>query len=176
MEELLCDYLGLEDDPALWEAVVAEVFAGFTLPGGFAFEVGRCSHWLRPHQLRWSAAGGFAVPAGYGSGGGGYSSLGLPQFDWSVILEKTSAGWQIVRRQSRCYPLRLTLPGRSRRHSQAAIHALWRSGKESQRQFFGFRKNPDGWICAAVFPPTIPDRSLLPDVFCPLDSAPSISW
>ncbi len=35
-------------------------------------QIGACSHWLRPHQTRWSAAGGFAHPSGYGGSGEGF--------------------------------------------------------------------------------------------------------
>lgn len=45
-------------------------------------QIGACSHWFRPHQTRLTAAGGFALPAGYL--GGGFSRDGLPEFDWSV--------------------------------------------------------------------------------------------
>src|SRR5258708_3339750 len=75
--------------------ILAEVEAGPAV----LVEVGRCSHWLRPHQTRWTADGGFPHPTGYGSGRGGHSLSGLPQFDWSVVLEWSGSEWEVVPRR-----------------------------------------------------------------------------
>lgn len=55
----LKERLSADDDPVLWEQVVG---------GGSPLyaEVGGCSHWLRPHQTLWTAAGGFAWRVGFG--------------------------------------------------------------------------------------------------------------
>jgi hypothetical protein len=116
---------------------------------GILVEVGRCSHWLRPHQARWLADGGFAWPTGYGSGGGGYSRWALPQFDWSVVLGGNGTAWEVVRRRSVRTALRLAIPSRTRRHRQAAVHALWHTEREKALVFYGFRKRDDGWTCTA---------------------------
>src|SRR5215468_10060213 len=81
--------LSAEDDPALWEQVL-KVLADDASTLDIAcsplyLEIGRCSHWLRPHQTRWTAAGGFAYPIGYGDGEG-VGRVGLPRLDWRVRL------------------------------------------------------------------------------------------
>src|SRR5215471_10346251 len=80
--------LSAEDDPALWVKVLkvlADDASTVDIAGSPLYaEIGRCSHWLRPHQTRWTLAGGFAYPVGYGHGGGFRN--GLPNFDWSVTL------------------------------------------------------------------------------------------
>ena len=77
------------DNRSLWDAVVGVVLSDAeglvrlaSAPDRVFAEVGCCSRWLRPHQTRWTADGGFALPSGYG--GGGYSRWGLPELDWSV--------------------------------------------------------------------------------------------
>ena len=93
--------LSADDDPALWEQVLkvlaedASIVEPVTDTSQLYAEVGVCSHWLRPHQTRWTAAGGFAWPVGYG--GTGFSRTGLPLFDWSVRLQLNPApiGWVI---------------------------------------------------------------------------------
>ena len=58
--------LSAEDDPALWEQVLkvlaedASILEPVAAGSQLYAEVGVCSHWLRPHQTRWTAAGGFA--------------------------------------------------------------------------------------------------------------------
>jgi len=162
MHKEIRERLGPEDDPTLWEAVLAEVFAGLAVPDGYVIEVGRCSHWLRPHQTRWSADGGFAWPTGYGGGAGGYSRLGLPQRDWAVALRRLGDRWMAVLNGLPKFQVRITIPSRTRRHRQAAIHVLWRVGKEKRLPFFGFRNRPEGWRSTASRPETVCDPSLLP--------------
>lgn len=74
------------DDPNFWKTAVsilmtdAEYDIGDYLGGqNIYLEVGSCSHWLRPHQTRWKADGGFAWPSGYGSTS--FSLRGLPELD-----------------------------------------------------------------------------------------------
>src|SRR5215831_3011757 len=94
--DCILDRLTAEDDPAAWTAilsVVSEEFAGRYLAErgrkeSWFLRIGACSHWWRPHQSRWTAAGGFAWPVGY-KGASGWSN-GLPEFDWSVILALTA--------------------------------------------------------------------------------------
>jgi hypothetical protein len=45
--------------------------------------------------------------------------------------------------------LRVTIPSRTKRHQQAAVHSLWHTGKEKETVFFGFRKREQGWVCTA---------------------------
>src|SRR5258706_14375081 len=89
-------HLTADDDPDLWRVVLETVFVDLaviqTEPA--LVEIGCCSHWLRPHQTRWTADGGFAWPTGYGRpGGGGFSRNGLPEVDWSVRLAGTGNSW-----------------------------------------------------------------------------------
>lgn len=147
--EELTDRLDEDDDPELWQAVLRTVIGECDPASGAVVEVGRCSHWLRPHQTRWKAGGGFAWPTGYGSGGGGYSRMGLPQFDWSIILGWDGAGWEIVPRRSLRTALRVAIPSRTGRHPQAAVHAVWHTGREKRLVFYGFHKRAGGWVCTA---------------------------
>jgi hypothetical protein len=114
--------------------------------------VGACSHWLRPHQTRWTAAGGFALPVGY-SNGGGFSRTGLPRFDWSVKLQfvPVPTGWVIPIELPTKHidPIRITVPTRTTRHRQAAVHTLRPPGTVDARRertvFYGFRKLDGVW-------------------------------
>ncbi len=121
--------------------------------------LGACSHWLRPHQTRWTADGGFAYPAGYDDGI--YGDDGLPQFDWSVYLARNELHqWRVFsgafgRRSPRTLDWRVTFPSRTARHQQAVIHTLWRPGtpanpRQKRARFYGFRRQEDGWELRAT--------------------------
>lgn len=150
----------------LWRAVVSTVFADVDVlcqhnPGDkfVTARIGRCSHWLRPHQTRWKADGGFAGPIGYG--GRRYSRAGFPQYDWSVALhwnaddrcwspESAKRRWR-PRRDLRFYA---SIPARTTRHAQAAIYTKWAPGsppepKKELVQFYGFRRVEGIWQCTA---------------------------
>ncbi len=88
------DLLDEDDDPDLWQAGLDRILSEFEKGDHLFVEVGRSSHWLRPHQSRWTENGGFAWPAGYGSGSGGFTNSAIPQFDWSVVLERTGTSWE----------------------------------------------------------------------------------
>ncbi len=145
-----------DDDPALWRAVIDYVLSGWKPEVGAMLELGRCSHWLRPHQTRGTADGGFAWPAGYGEGGPSYSRHGLPEFDWHYLLMWNGERWIFPPEgyrsvNGRCPELRLAIPSRTARHQQAAIHSRWRvAGKGKFKvEFYGFRLKPEGWVCTA---------------------------
>jgi len=96
--------LGEEDAPELWKAVISVLLEEFRFrhpkiqEGTESFlHIGACSHWFRPHQSRWTAAGGFAWPIGYG-GAQGFLHNGLPDFDWSVTFRLTNGNWRPVAR------------------------------------------------------------------------------
>ena len=156
------ELLDSEDDPELWRVVLGQILADAQYLASnnrdkkitvFA-HIGRCSHWLRPHQTRWitAADGRFAAPIGYG--GSGYSRRGLPEFDWSLK-------WQWEREQEKWIPtlkpagkrrleFRVAIPSRTRRHQQAAVHTIWRPGTpaapgEKAVQFYGFRQTDSAW-------------------------------
>jgi hypothetical protein len=149
--------LGADDDPHLWRAVlraVAEDASALGCSRLYAI-VGCCSHWLRPHQSRWTAAGGFALPVGYGDGEG--FLRGLPNLDWRVILEfdRAQLGWVLPPRPPAkgFNSVRLAIPSRTARHGQAAVHAVWSPKASGTRQkrtaYYGFRKSDDGWCLVA---------------------------
>jgi hypothetical protein len=154
--------LTTEDDPAFWEAAIDTVLAeasflyqGAGTPGAFLVRIGACSHWLRPHQTRWTADSGFAWPTGYG--GSGFSRLGLPELDWSITCrwDDGRGGWVPAGSPAgACLLFRAALPTRTARHRQAAIHTVWMPGspirpKEEALQFYGFRKKKGDWVCTA---------------------------
>ncbi|MDB5292732.1 MAG: hypothetical protein JWL69_3973 [Phycisphaerales bacterium] len=147
--DLLLQHLRAKDDFYLWRVAVAHILSELTPSPGMLVQIGCCSHWLRPHQTRWTADGGFAWPTGYGSGTGGFSRNALPQFDWSVTLAWTSGRWELASNKSARPSLRVTIPSRTRLHEQAAIHTLWMTGKEKESRFYGFRHQDDGWRCTA---------------------------
>lgn len=142
-----------EDDRYLWRAVIDYVLSTWEPKPGSLLEIGRCSHWLSPHNTRWTAGGGFAWPVGYGNGIASYSYFGLPQLDWSYLLTWTDHGWEIgeIRElDGSCPDLRIAIPSRTYRHEQAAIHTRWRIEREFRTIFFGFRhKLHEGWSCTA---------------------------
>ena len=153
----LKERLSAEDDPALWEEVLkllaedASILKPVTNGSRLYAEVGVCSHWLRPHQTRWTAAGGFAWPVGYG--GVGFSRTGLPLFDWSVRLPFNPApiGWVIPEKvpTKRFISVRVAVPSRTTRHRQAAVHTLWSprtlDAKRERTVLYGFRNLNGVW-------------------------------
>jgi hypothetical protein len=150
--------LGADDDPRLWREVLraaAQDASVLDCSSGLYAVVGSCSHWLRPHQSRWTAAGGFAAPLGYGDGEGFLG--GLPNLDWRVILrfDPAQRGWVIPPRPPAkgFNSVRLAIPSRTSRHGQAAVHAVWSSLTSNTRKkrtaFYGFRKSEDGWRLVA---------------------------
>jgi len=146
--QVLLGHLDDEDDPALWQAAVDHILAEFEEKPNSVIEIGRCSHWLRPHQTRWTADGGFAWPTGYG--GTTQSRNGLPLFDWSVIVQWSDDKWVPRAHKATVVDLRITIPSRTTRHRQAALHTLWKTGRRSkERRFYGFRKKEGKWECTA---------------------------
>ena len=164
--------LSSEDDLSAWETIASTVFSdaeALLLDLGTSIEVrtrlGRCSHWLRPHQTRWTADGGFAWPSGYW--GQGYSRFGIPEFDWFLEArwDAKAKSWVPVklRPKSRGTLLfRVAVPSRTARHDQAAVHTIWRPGPPQHRrnellQVYGFRKQDGAWRATAY--EALPDES-----------------
>ena len=155
--------LGVDDDPLLWEALLrAAAEDALAFSGGRSSlyaTVGSCSHWLRPHQSRWTAGGGFAAPLGYGKG---KSFLrGVPGLDWSVTLQfdRAQSGWVCPEQapSKRFVAVRFAIPARTASRRQAAVHAIWPPGTLDPKQeltvFYGFRKSEDGcWRLVAGGP------------------------
>ena len=158
----ILERLNADDDPFVWREILQAAaedasicLKGSDRPSLYAI-IGSCSHWLRPHQSRWTASGGFAAPVGYGNG---KSYLrGLPELDWSVTLQfdPVNAVWVVPEKQPvhrRFRSVRLAIPTRTVRHAQAAVHAVWSQGtldgKEKRVVFYGFRKSDLGWKLVA---------------------------
>jgi hypothetical protein len=158
---VLEERLGAGDDRGLWAEVlrvVAEDASVLLLDGRspkLYATIGACSHWLRPHQSRWTAGGGFAAPYGYGDGKD--FLRGLPNLDWSVVLQFDHAqpGWVSPQPApaKRFDSVRLAVPSRTARHLQAAVHATWSRGTldpgNKKIVHYGFRKSAEGWKAVA---------------------------
>ncbi len=147
-----------EDDPALWEVVINRILSDAALLCLSSTKrqriqalVGRCSHWERPHQTRWTADGGFAYPDGYAN---------QPEHDWSILLtwNVSESRWLVgagkTMKVRRPLVFRISVPSRSKRHRQAAVHTVWRPGPPSKPsqpvvQLYGFRRLNNIWKCTA---------------------------
>lgn len=155
----LKEMLMVDDDPQLWREVLSAVVrdASLVRSSPLYAVVGCCSHWVRPHQSRWTAAGGFALPVGYGDGEG--FLRGLPNLDWKVTLQfdLLHLDWVIPSQNpaKRIDSVRLAIPSRTARHNQAAVHAVWSSRTSASRQkrtaYYGFRKGERGWRFVAHY-------------------------
>ena len=108
----------------------------------WVFIIGACSHWLRPHQTRWTASGGFAAPRGYNSF--------RPQLDWSVMFSVCNRLWMPIERFSGSALTSFTaaMPSRTARHKQAAIHTKWSTSPKAV--YYGFRNLNGRWKCVAA--------------------------
>ena len=151
------------DDSSLWMAawttVVAPIeFDAAALPDARALfvQIGACSHWLRPHQTRLTAAGGFAWPSGYA--GGRFGRMGLPELDWNLLFrwDRNSSTWEPVSRfgGKRRLTCRIAVPARTARHDQAVVHVRWDPGtivnpRVKSTLYYAFRRGAVGWACAA---------------------------
>jgi hypothetical protein len=155
--------LSKEDDPRLWRCLVATllddidaIVASSATKDEILLEIGSCAHWLHPHQTRWTAAGGFAWPAGYGDGDG-HGRHGLPSFDVSRVFhrDRATAAWHPTKGVGRRpFLLRVAVPTRTARHPQAAVHTIWTPGSPprpdmKRERFLGFRVVDDGWRLVA---------------------------
>jgi hypothetical protein len=138
-----------DDDPAFWKVALSVLTREFlqkraheSTNKDWAMVLGVCSRWVRPHQSRWTADGGFACPEGY--------QEFLPELDWSLILMYRDQQWMPVLKLSgkRLKQFRVAVPSRTSRHQQAAVHTRWSPGNETV--FYGFRKVNEKWKCVAA--------------------------
>jgi len=141
--------LSAEDDPLLWKSALSVVTDDFVQRydresgnKNWGIVVGACSRWLRPHQARWTRAGGFADPLGY-------KNL-KPEFDWSVTLIFHDEQWVPVVRlpKKRLMSFHVVIPSRTTRHRQSAIYTRWYPSGETV--LYGFRKLEGTWHCVAA--------------------------
>jgi hypothetical protein len=160
LDPSIIEHLTNDDDPDLWDVAINTILTDATAQfcpdtqEDIYAQVGCCRHWIRPHQMRWTADGGFAWPAGYDKTTTGYSFSALPDLDWSVFFKWTGSDWELGRTGGRCILLRVAIPGRTARHLQAAVHTIWTprspSSKEKVVQLYGFRKQDDFWQLRAM--------------------------
>ena len=155
----ISEHLTGDDDSELWDVatntILSDIIHSNDPDAGVVAEVGCCNHWIRPHQMRWKADGGFASPFGYDKTTTGFSFRALPEFEWSVLLRRTGTTWESASTHGRCRVLRIAIPGRTARHLQAAIHTIWmprsRSGEEKLVRLYGFRKKGSTWHLTATY-------------------------
>jgi hypothetical protein len=156
--------LSESDDARLWVVAIAEIFrdaqylCGHTRSKSPIFaEIGACSHWQRPHQHRWLKDGSFAAPYGYG--GTGFNIHANPEFDWSLPFGWNAHDqcWIAVEeiRGKRPLTFRVTVPTRTDKHDQAAVHTVWTPGSptapdQEAIRLYGFRKKDNQWQCSAT--------------------------
>ena len=138
------------DDHALWRVALSVLtdefeqrWAEASQRAVWAMVVGACSHWVRPHNSRWDAVGGFAYPEGYKDS--------VPELDWSLVFVFRNREWASVKKLpgKNIRVFRVAIPARTARHKQAAIHTRWTSN--GQTVLYGFRKIADkwGWVAAS---------------------------
>lgn len=167
-------HLSAEDDPNFWVAAFDTLLADIEAlypekdkKQEIFLQIGACSHWLRPHQQRWTASGGFAWPAGYLQkyqdhikNSWGPIGSGPPELEWFVLIHwnREEKEWQMVAPKffgKKKLVLRAALPTRTGRHMQAALHTIWTPGTPEQPhkrvvRFYGFRKRGKEWECVAA--------------------------
>jgi hypothetical protein len=147
--EVVDSKLAVDDDRAFWHAALSVLideflvrYAAKSTNKDWAIVFGACSHWVRPHQTRWTAAGGFAYPSGY--------KESLPELDWSLTFVFRDRKWipasKLSGKSVRIF--RAALPSRTSRHNQAAVHTTWSPGNETV--LFGFRRMNEKWECVAA--------------------------
>jgi hypothetical protein len=141
--------LGADDDPSFWEVALklcADEFLGRydreAKGQTWVFIVGSCAHWVRPHNSRWNAAGGFVYPEGYRNS--------LPELDWSILFSYQDQRWSPIKKLpgKKQKVFRISVPARSLRHKQAVVHAQWSVTQDPV--FYAFRKLDGTWKCVAA--------------------------
>jgi len=159
------NYLTDDDDPRLWQVAIETMLGDATFlchryvgKEHLFVEVGRCFHWLSPHNKgSWFSYGRFAWPTGYG--GSGRSITGLPEFDWSVTWKwtKRESGWKPVERLDGKRPLalRIAVPARTARYARAVIHTLWSPGSPTAPnkkllKGYAFQRSGNKWCFVAT--------------------------
>ena len=164
LEPRLPALIGDDDDDALWRTAVSAIYRDAEYlcrynPRKRAVRtiIGACSHWLRPHQTRWTADGGFAWPSGYQAST--HSRHGVPEHDATLAFtwDPGATEWAPERDPAprSALTLRVTVPTRTRRHAQAAVHTLWTPGpppdpNRPMCQFYGFRRIDGAWVLRAT--------------------------
>lgn len=157
--DALSPRLDSEDDPRLWQDALDVIFGDLSPQAqdyegkdAIVVEIGRCSHWIRPHWR--STKDGTRLPSGYDPTTTGYSFSSLPQFDWSLRwkCEPKSHDWSVTKGQPSRRPLsyRIAIPAHSARHDQATVSAIWQPGSPRDPDtkllvVYGFERNDNTW-------------------------------
>jgi hypothetical protein len=146
--DLHIDFSRTEDDPTLWDTVVAHLLSwidpqlDLTRRRPLFIRLRQ-----RPHYWRHTLAGSKGWPRGYGA-------AGSPQLDWSVLLQwqPKEHTWRTVTglHTKRYYLLQVAIPSRSTRHNQALVHCRWLPGPrrihtEEAEILFHFRRISGHW-------------------------------
>jgi len=146
--EIIETRLTADDDPEFWQAalpILADEFATMVAKPGsekdWAMRIGACSHWRRPHQERWTLAGGFAWPS---------ENRTFPKLDWAMtLLYRDGKFLPVPKLPGKGIRLfQVAIPSRTRQHKQAAVRARW--GNDGESVLFGFRCINAKWKCVAV--------------------------
>ena len=168
--ESLAGHLEPDDDPQFWSAllraVLREIDARWTAdePDGPSVRrvhvaLSKIQNCARPHQSRWLADGSFAAPIPS-------SSPPAQGALWTVWLSRSrgESEWRWTgesepgSRRKGDFTVRLSAPGRTVHHSQAAVTGEWRptlpwlerAGTEAGWAWYGFRRTREaGWKLTA---------------------------
>jgi hypothetical protein len=158
LDPSIAAHLTHDDDPVLWDVATNSILADAAAicrdaKDDVFVQIGSCRHWIRPHQSRWIADGGFASPFGYDKTTTGFSFSALPELEWSVFFKWSGSAWELGRTGARCVLRRIAIPARTTRHLQAAVHTIWTprspASKEKVVQLYGFRKKGGIWQMTA---------------------------
>jgi hypothetical protein len=155
----LLPQLESNDDANLWQVAIDRIFTDssqmvseYRGKGSILAEIGRCSHWIRPHWTK----NGTRVTHGYDKTVEKFSLGALPAYDWSYrwLYETNNRDWKSVTGQSSRRPLihRIAIPSRTTRHNQATVHSVWTPGSpaspnEKLTVVYGFEKADGAWKC-----------------------------
>jgi hypothetical protein len=151
------------DDPQLWQVAIEQICAD-TMPSIMEYrgkecvliDIGRCSHWIRPHS---QDRVGTRLPSGYNKTVSGFSFRSLPAFDWSLKWQFTfdEHQWIPATGQPSRRPLlhRIAIPARTALHPQATVHAIWTPGSPTSvsnklEAVYAFERTNNSWRCFAM--------------------------
>jgi hypothetical protein len=154
------ELLDAEDDPAFWQVAIDRILGDthgaaneYAGKESILVQIGRCSHWIRPHTKN---RAGTAWPYGYGNVGQGFSLSSLPEFDWSLrwARQPETGTWFRAKGQPSRRPLvqRIAIPARTASHPQGTVHTIWLPGSPESTRYkrtsvYGFEKREPGWQC-----------------------------
>jgi len=151
-------HLTADDDLDCWDivtrAILTDAVTMWQESGDdVVAQIGSCSHWIRPHQMRWRNAN-LAWPMGYDKTTTGFFFSALPEHDWSEYVRWNGTDWEPGRPKRRSLILRISIPARTARHKQAAVHTIWTPRSPQSRskflKLFGFRNGRLGWTMTAT--------------------------